>query len=471
MVSVCVQTLVLWSVVHLALGGPSFLGQVHVNSSSIFNSDFDIVSSFNDAVGVGHGLPSDHFSLVRDRLSVTWRALPKLTSDRVNRRSLRHALHRYFLQVFGISISGLGPLHHMSDEVSLLSGHEQRSVRDLLQDTDAQSFSLDEAVVLSVAIEHLIHISTQNALLDAYSQQNFVIGQELTSTQLEEVIKEFTLNWMLQDDEVLKLARNDEKFLESVFDDWGSVNQWMQGTARSFEHSVLMEPQLNARRMGATWNPFNERFSFSDVSSVANKIVASFGDYLSWDCKKVKDDLVALDPGMTGRVPLSSFYQANLDGQWRFSESDHYLRQLGALDEDMSAGGAHVIIPNYVLSPNNCMGTTDHFTVCCRNECESFMDELEAAVGAPEASSDVLVDLVLDIAAIHSDSEPEVSVALRQQLKKIEGRNGGLVPLRGKPFAQWLQYMSPLECPFPFSMVTSFGVHLSWVVRKSRTAW
>ena len=33
------------------------------------------------------------------------------------------------------------------------------------------SFSLDEAVVLSVAIEHLIHISTQNALLDAYSQK------------------------------------------------------------------------------------------------------------------------------------------------------------------------------------------------------------------------------------------------------------------------------------------------------------
>lgn len=152
---------------------------------------------------------------------------------------------------------------------------------------------------------------------------------------------------------------------------------------------------------------------------------------------------------MTGRVPLSSFYQANLDGQWRFSESDHYLRQLGALDEDMSAGGAHVIIPNYVLSPNNCMGSTDHFTVCCRNECESFMDELEAAVGAPEASSDVLVDLVLDIAAIHSDSEPEVSVALRQQLKKIEGRNGGLVPLHGKLFAQWLHYMFPHECPFP----------------------
>ena len=32
---------------------------------------------------------------------------------------------------------------------------------------------LDEAVVLSFAFEHLLHISTRNALLNAYFQKNF----------------------------------------------------------------------------------------------------------------------------------------------------------------------------------------------------------------------------------------------------------------------------------------------------------
>ena len=34
-------------------------------------------------------------------------------------------------------------------------------------------------------------------------------------------------------------------------------------------------------------------------------------------------------------------------------------------------------------------------------------------------------------------------------VKKIEGRNGGLVPFRGKSFAQWLHYTFPYESPFP----------------------
>ena len=100
------------------------------------------------------------------------------------------------------------------------------------------------------------------------------------------------------------------------------------------------------------------------------------------------------------------------------------------------------------------------------------MDVLVAEVGAPEASSDVLVGLVLDIAVIQSDSEPEASDALRQQLKKIEGRNGGLVPLPGKPFAQWLHYMFPHECPFPrAALLILLAIICLGIVRKSRTTW
>merc|ERR1719473_1026812 len=35
------------------------------------------------------------------------------------------------------------------------------------------------------------------------------------------------------------------------------------------------------------------------------------------------------------------------------------------------------------------------------------------------------------------------------QLEKVAKSNGGMVPLHGRLFAQWLHYVFPHECPFP----------------------
>jgi len=58
-------------------------------------------------------------------------------------------------------------------------------------------------------------------------------------------------------------------------------------------------------------------------------------------CDSLKEVLVEMDPRGMGRVPLSKFYADSLrrkqqNQSIRFTESEAYLRKLGALDETSS---------------------------------------------------------------------------------------------------------------------------------------
>merc|ERR1719388_710222 len=99
----------------------------------------------------------------------------------------------------------------------------------------------------------------------------------------------------------------------------------------------------------------------------------------------MKQSLVGMDRRGTGRVRLADFYGTALDTDWRFSESEDYLRQLGALDETSKWLGKQVIIPNYLQAVSNCIVSSQHYSVCCANECEGLMGEIEAAIREPEA--------------------------------------------------------------------------------------
>merc|ERR1719293_349132 len=101
-----------------------------------------------------------------------------------------------------------------------------------------------------------------------------------------------------------------------------------------------------------------------------------------------------MDTHSTGRVPLSKFYSSTLeDGQWRFGESESYLRELGALDETSAWRGKQVIIPNYIGAASNCLVATPHYLVCCEAPCEGLLGEIEAAIGAPVASPQEILSL------------------------------------------------------------------------------
>merc|ERR1719203_855924 len=101
-----------------------------------------------------------------------------------------------------------------------------------------------------------------------------------------------------------------------------------------------------------------------------------------------------MDARGTGRVPLSKFYGTGLEADWRFGESESYLRELGALDETSTWQGKQVIIPNYIQAASNCIVSAPHYLVCCVNTCEALLGEVEVSVGSPMALPEDVLSLV-----------------------------------------------------------------------------
>jgi hypothetical protein len=164
----------------------------------------------------------------------------------------------------------------------------------------------------------------------------------------------------------------------------------------------------------------------------------------------MKDALLEAEEQDSGRVPLSKFYQKGLEKGLHFVETPAYLRQLGALDESQP-GEARVIVPNFIVSPNNCLVDTGSYSVCCLNECEGVMAKLEGALGASEATPEQIISAASDVSTSTVSSPRDLPKALMVRLELVAERNGGKVPLYGRLFAQWLHFAFPHECPFPHS--------------------
>uniref|UniRef100_A0A7S1AWR0 Uncharacterized protein n=1 Tax=Noctiluca scintillans TaxID=2966 RepID=A0A7S1AWR0_NOCSC len=452
--SVC-KLLLASCVTSVASGGPTFLSHAHDARARLAHRDLGLALSegrqgSTAPLGLSRGA-EDHVQLVKEHLGTTWQALPKVRAGRVTLRSLRHVVHRYFLQSYGISMEGLGSTQGIT-ELSWLMQAVPFHVREMLEGNGAsEEFSLDDAVALILAIETVVEDSTQGALLDAYRWQQRSVKEDLSLSQMHGVLSAFLIRWAVGDTNLFQEVQRNTSMPEHLFDDWNQMESFARGILRSFEDSSSRSPRYSGRPQDATWNPLSERFSFSDASILATMVVTSFASFMEVDCQSEKADFARMDTALTGRVPVADFYQAYLNGNWRFSESTDYLRQVGALDESSSWHGPRVIITNYIHQPNNCMITTEAYSVCCRNECEDYMDELETKVAAPHASAQQLVSLVQEIASTHSDSPPEVSKTMRARLQEIAEANGGEVPLHGRLFAQWLHYMFPHECVFPHS--------------------
>ena len=147
-------------------------------------------------------------------------------------------------------------------------------------------------------------------------------------------------------------------------------------------------------------------------------------------------------------MPLGRFYSQPENAEYHFTETREYLRQIGALQESGS-GDLHVRIANYMTGPSNCIASSSYYSVCCLNECESLMNELEAKVLAPTTTPQRLLSLVVNMSSASVDAPRTIPAALEQKLRLIAKKNSGQIPLHGRLFAQWMHYAFPHECPYP----------------------
>ena len=135
------------------------------------------------------------------------------------------------------------------------------------------------------------------------------------------------------------------------------------------------------------------------------------------------------------------------NAKYQFSESVHYLQQIGALDE--SGWEKQVRIANYLQGPSNCIASSSYYSICCLSECEVLLNELEAKVQAPAADPTHLLDLVGHLSSATVDAPRVLPESLAPRLQDIADHNEGQVPLHGRLFAEWMHYAFPHECPYP----------------------
>eukprot|EP00747_Dinoflagellata_sp_TGD_P157573 gnl/TRDRNA2_/TRDRNA2_177749_c2_seq28.p1 gnl/TRDRNA2_/TRDRNA2_177749_c2~~gnl/TRDRNA2_/TRDRNA2_177749_c2_seq28.p1 ORF type:complete len:611 (+),score=115.21 gnl/TRDRNA2_/TRDRNA2_177749_c2_seq28:109-1833(+) len=418
----------------------------------------DLQNAMGVMLGCGSEVNPEQLAEIEKELLPMWNTLPKNSYGRIERRSLRYLAHRYFMKESSLLIRGFEPTRLVNSSnwgaADILHQRVPAFVESVLGSKNAvdHGFALGDAVTMIAALEQLVFDSESTLLEKSYKSAVTSSTERVNHDRLHTILKNYMIQWMVGDDQegIDYLLRNPNQ-VKDMIPHWNQVVQFAEGELMSMQYRRAKEPQS-----GHGTGLMHGDFSFDDAHEVVAGVTKHFASFWDSECRTMKAQLIDMDPKKTGRVPLSKFYGNGLDGEWRFAESEEYLRDLGALDESSRWLGKQVIIPNYLQAASNCIVSSEHYLVCCAAECEDLLGEIEAKVGAPVATPAQLLGIVGNMTShsgsLDDDEPPQLKGSLTTQLEQIADSHDGTVPLHGRLFAQWLHYTFPRECPFPHKM-------------------
>merc|ERR1719210_1726979 len=167
-----------------------------------------------------------------------------------------------------------------------------------------------------------------------------------------------------------------KRIFAEKYSGYGEAERWLR---------KVVDRHLSPARTGAV--------DFETVTGIITAIGEEFHSLNDLECKSLKQTLMEMEGKKAGRVRLSVFYKTGLHSHWRFNEKADYLRVLGALDETQP-DQPRIIVPNYLMSRTNCLESSDVYAVCCRNECEDLMGQLEREIRGEAAPPKRIEELV-----------------------------------------------------------------------------
>lgn len=407
-------------------------GAVVHQSSDLEKSLTEILAAID--AGEGDDYLTRRVLFIESSMASSFQALPKNEFGRLAPRSVHYIVHNYFAKEHGWQIRGFESRHFTSNSVenqtvAVLEDHLPAALEGLLEARRShRGLALGDVVAMAALLERLIAEQSVRLLESAYEWHNFSTTDILEKHQVEQVLGSAVM-----------LLRNPEEAAEVV----ETVHPEVDEPVAEFQKDTLNNVHFEQRDRT---NPFTDRqYSFQEASAVIARLTHQYGKWSNSECTAMKEELKALAPKNSGLVPLSRFYKHDMTNNFRFWESVPYLRQIGALEES-NPRSPQVRIANYITGPTNCIGRSSYYSVCCVDECKSIMSDLEGAVRAPSAPPARLLRLVESLGAA---GDAELSDDLKDKLQAIAAHHGGMVPLHGRLFAQWLHLAFPSECSYP----------------------
>jgi len=411
---------------------------------------------------MGTGTWAHRSEEIESKMWVTFQSLPKNEYGRLYPKAVRFLVHNYFAREHGWLIEGLEPsgMRANVSEVhgaSIIQSKAPALLEALLEEKQHnRGLALNDAVAMAATLEHLIFDEAIVLLERAYALNGLNTGDMLDEIGLHEVLRSYLL--LFGEGSAADLY--DSELHKSIKARYSTEAGWFEIVA--YEQDVQHDYDYNRRFQ---INPFLERrYSFEQASAMVVNLAEGYGKWQNTDCHDMKEYLMKLDPKGTGRIPLDVFYRApfyyksDAGSAYEFTESREYLRDVGALDESLKSNPG-VVIANYLVGPSNCIATNSYYSVCCLNECEALMNEVESHVKGPEATPNQLISLLSNMPSSTIDAPRNFSADMMTRLDLIAGSNEGTVPLHGRLFSQWMHYAFPHECPMP--TVTASGTAAS----------
>jgi hypothetical protein len=410
----------------------------------------------------GKGPADKELATIRSALEPMWASLPKNSYDRLDQAQVKYALHRLFVQRHGWYIDGLDGVSS-NETMSTPAGIMREKVPTFLfelfeQALGSTGLKMHELVVFAGTLERLIHDEMVDRLKDVYKALGVSADSRMSEDDAQKAMKAFMYQLITKKDLADEQAVQDAfLFLDKVYPAWGKNQQWLVDIRRAAVPEVT-----------------EEGYSFAQMETATEQVSMQLGGFVGEECKRMKDALIEVDEQDTGRVMLSKFYKKGIDAGFHFVEKADYLRRLGALD-DSQPGEARLILPNFMLSPNNCLVDNGFYSVCCLNECESVMGELEKKIGAPQATPERIASVISSIGTSTVSAPRTLPEKMLARLDMVAERTGGEVPLYGRLFSQWLHFAFPRECPYPHTTGSTTPMapsdYLTETAERSSMSW
>jgi hypothetical protein len=423
-----------------------FLGKVPLHLESNFELEHILLNEIEGVLGHSHrAFTEKRLAGIERAVEPIFTSLPKNEYGKLERAAVSYVLFRIFVQRHGWFVTGLEPFKAMaewnsSSPTSMLQSHVPDYITGLFDSrVDKTGFDVHEIAVLAATLEHLVHKESLTRLGASYRSFKQTVEDVVSHEEVEQIMDTYMALYILG-----PLVQN----ISNVSPQW--VRVLRANATRLYPGFPRVQEFL--REVQVSVSSSRDYFYFSDVARLVETVGDRYGRWQDRDCHQLKNMLVEMEdpsPGGAGRVRLADFYDGALNhGKWQLVERVDYLRKLGALDESRP-DLLRVIIPNYVNGPSNCVASSSYYSVCCINECDELLGQIERRVAESDAVPEQIKAIVTSISSSTTSMNRTLSPWLLYRLSQAAGHHGGRIPLHGRLFAQWLHFAFPRECPYP----------------------